>query len=90
MSEEMRKMIDKFKSIKEIINEGIVDKIWYHASPNKFYNFDVTNDIGYHFGTKKQAVDRMKQQNIEHYFLYKVKLNIKKPLRTIDKKLGLV
>lgn len=73
-------------NFKQFINEGVVDNIWYHASPNKFDIFDVTNDIGYHFGTKEQAVDRMKQQKIKHFFLYKVKLNTKNTLRTIDKK----
>jgi hypothetical protein len=86
MSEDIRKMIDKVKNFKQFVNESVVDNIWYHASPNKFDVFDVTNDIGYHFGTKEQAVDRMKQQKIKHFFLYKVKLNIKNTLRTIDKK----
>lgn len=86
MSEDIRKMIDKVKNFKQFVNEGVVDNIWYHASPNKFDIFDITNDIGYHFGTKEQAIDRMKQQKIKHFFLYKVKLNIKNTLRTIDKK----
>lgn len=86
MSKEIREHIDRVKNWKQYLIENIDDNIWYHASSNKFDLFNITNDIGYHFGTKEQAIDRMKQQKIKQYFLYKVKLVINKPLRTIDKK----
>jgi hypothetical protein len=86
MSKEMREQIDRVKNWKQFLNENTNDNIWYHASPNKFDLFDITNDIGYHFGKKEQAIDRMKQQKIKKYFLYKVKLDVNKSLRTIDKK----
>ena len=86
MSKEIREQINRVKNWKQFLSENTNDNIWYHASPNKFDLFNITNDIGYHFGTKEQAIDRMKQQKIKQYFLYKVKLYVNKSLRTIDKK----
>lgn len=58
----------------------------YHASPVKFNKFEKTNDIGFHFGNKEQAFDRMKQQKIKNFYLYECRIKFNKLLRTIDKK----
>jgi hypothetical protein len=76
---------DLTEDIDNTIAQDINDNIWYHASPNNFNLFEITTDIGYHFGTKAQAIDRMKKKRINNYYIYKVKLNVKKPLITKDK-----
>ena len=63
-----------------------MEKLWYHCSPVKFSEFSKTKDIGYHFGTKEQGYDLMRQRNIKDFYLYTVKLRYNKSLRTIDKK----
>lgn len=73
------------QSYNEFLNED-KNEYFYHASPNKFDIFDKTNDIGYHFGSKNQAIDRMKQLKIKTFYLYEVVLYFKNPLYTTDKK----
>lgn len=71
----------------DFLSEKNNDNIfWFHASPYKFEVFENSNDIGFHFGTKEQAIDRMKQQKIKNFYLYKVNLFYNNPLITIDKK----
>jgi hypothetical protein len=72
------------KIIKEELDK--FNNVWYHASPNYFHSFTESKDIGYHFGTKEQALDRMKQDRINDFYLYEVILSYHNPLRTIDKK----
>jgi hypothetical protein len=50
-----------------------VKDIVYHGSPNKFDKFEI-GDIGYHFGTKQAAKDRI--ENVENPIIYNVILNI--------------
>jgi predicted NAD-dependent protein-ADP-ribosyltransferase YbiA (DUF1768 family) len=50
-----------------------VKDIVYHGSPNKFDKFKI-GDIGYHFGTKQAAKDRI--ENVENPIIYNVILNI--------------
>ncbi len=65
-----------------------MEKIYYHGT---FFNKPILtfkyneNDIGFHFGTLKQAQERIydKNKNVPGY-IYKYKLNINKSLRLPD------
>jgi hypothetical protein len=66
-----------------------IDKKWYHASPAKFDRFKITSDIGFHFGTKRQALNRMKYRKIKNFYLYEISLLSGNFFRTNDKKVWL-
>lgn len=63
------------------------DKIWYHGTTAQkdFDHFKYANgDIGFHFGTLKQATERLKDKNADSAKIMKVKLNLNNPLRLRD------
>lgn len=51
----------------------------YHATNKNFDTFEV-GDIGFHFGSKAQAISRANDKNIENPTLVKAYLNIENPL----------
>lgn len=49
----------------------------FHATPNDFSQFELRgSDLGLHFGTYDQCLNRMKSLNINEFFMLKVELNV--------------
>lgn len=63
------------------------DTIFYHGTNSRFKTFEYrNNDIGFHFGTIEQAIQRLDDCNVpdENRILIKAKLNVKNPIRIRD------
>lgn len=64
-----------------------MENIYYHGTfcTTPIKNFKYNDDIGFHFGTLKQAQERIyDKNNIKQGFIYKYHLNIKNSIRLPD------
>lgn len=69
---------EDLKESKEI-TESVKSKKYYHGSKEKFEKF-TKGDIGFHFGSKEQALNRINGEG----YLYNVELNYSNPLDVDD------
>jgi len=82
------KGMNDIEHVKKVYDMGFnPHKIYYHGTTSKepFDTFKHSNgDIGFHFGTLKQATERLKDKPSEHSDILKVHLKLHNPLRLRD------